>query len=150
MAATALWMTRNRIPSHVNDASSPLAARSSDLVKLAARRSSPAERAIELCRTMLGEPLRPFAREALLEVVAHPDDESWDVAHAVYIAPCLTLWEALLRHTDYDIRVGPRFIASVSPAGHVSIRRTPWAQVPTSAQIVTALERASRRREASA
>ena len=66
-------------------------------------------------------------RARIFAAVDSPGEDTWDNAYSVMISNerFSTLWQALLKHTDYPVRVKP------SGGG--------WPLVPTAEQILTAL-----------
>jgi hypothetical protein len=82
-------------------------------------------------QNMLGTPLSVDARARIFACVNDPTHETWGKAHSLFITGGgwgVTLWEALLRHTDYDVASKP-------------LDGT-WPSVPTREQILTALHTA--------
>ena len=110
------------------------------------RRRAELERLLGECRTVFGAALGRTARGLIRAAALTPGDDVWDEAHGVLVAPGVTLWEAVLMHTDYDVRVSPTFVARTTERGGIRIDRTPWADVPSGEQVVTALRRLHRGR----
>jgi hypothetical protein len=82
-------------------------------------------------RTLLGHELTADARARLFALVDNVTQETWANARGIILRePMTTLWQALLRHTDYDVYTGPRHAAGESPA---------WPKLPTSAQVLEAI-----------
>lgn len=78
--------------------------------------------------TNLFGPLSPEIRRRLWAVVAKPSQESWDDTYSIilsYEKSWLTLWQAVLRFTDYDI--------DIKQCDHS------WQEIPTQQQILDAL-----------
>ena len=90
--------------------------------------------ALDACTNALGDPMPPFARRLVLDLIQRPCEELWDAAHGVSLSRSVTLWQALLQHTEYGVTAGPRQIATAGD-GTPTITRTPWAAVPTASQV---------------
>jgi hypothetical protein len=73
-------------------------------------------------------------RVRLFAVLDTPTEQTWNDAHSIVVAPTgfigITLWQALLRHTDYAVTRGP------SDGG-------PWSAIPTREQLCQALRDAN-------
>lgn len=72
--------------------------------------------------------LSPELRARIYAAVNAPSQHTWDAAYSIEISAvggCATLWQAVLKHTDYPVRG--------RPSG------APWSQVPTAGQLITAL-----------
>jgi len=105
------------------------------------RRTAQVEKVIGACRGTFGLPLSALARGLVRAAIAHPTDESWDEAHGVTVTSGITLWEAVLTYTEYDVTVSPRFVVRADGDGFMRMHRTSWQAIPTSAQIIEALTR---------
>lgn len=75
--------------------------------------------------------LGPDTRARIFEAVDNPCEETWQDVHGILLIGdpgrrFLTVWQALLRYTDYAVERGPT-------AGE------PWSAVPTREQYLTAL-----------
>lgn len=84
-------------------------------------------RLLDAGATLLG-PLTPELRGRLFAVISEPTQETWNDAHSIVIRSeprFITLWQAVLAHTDYDI--------ARLPSG------TAWPEIPTRTQILAAL-----------
>ncbi len=73
---------------------------------------------------MLGK-LDPEIRARLWAVVDRPGERTWTDTHGIIINRLTTLWQALLKWTDYPIRTRDA--------------DGPWPLIPTTEQLVTAL-----------
>jgi hypothetical protein len=71
--------------------------------------------------------LSPEVRARLFAVIDNPTQQTWDDAHSIILSggSWLTLWQAVLRFTDYDVTSRPL--------------DDPWPAVPTCEQIATAI-----------
>jgi hypothetical protein len=141
-AKTSLDLLGSRLFSNVTDlAAKPTHRRTPAPIVLSDYRlRSDVGHLIELCRNSLGLPLGVWARGLLIDVcTTPPHDTSWDEAHGVIIAPDLSLWEAVLTYTDYDVTASPHYVARVLPDGSIRMERTRWSAVPTSEQVVATL-----------
>ena len=103
------------------------------------RRRAEVETLIARCRTSFGAPLSAIAKSLVRAACIHPDDAAWDEAHGVIVTPNVTLWEAVLAHTDYDVWMSPRFVAQLLPSGTIRTTRAEWSAIPTGDQVVAAL-----------
>ena len=103
------------------------------------RHRAEVEAVISQCRTSFGAPLSGIAQGLLRTACTHPDDAAWDEAHGIIVSPNITLWEAVLAHTDYDVWMSPRYVASSLPNGAILTTRTEWMAVPTGEQVIAAL-----------
>jgi hypothetical protein len=68
------------------------------------------------------------ARARIFAVVDQPSESSWDSSYSIILTSeprVTTLWQALLRHTDYSVTSRPE---------------GPWPVLPTRTQILTALK----------
>lgn len=74
--------------------------------------------------------LRPEIRARLYAVVKNPSQETWNDANGIILSDFTTLWQALLRHTDFDVTSGP---------AHGTGERPPWPKLPTRAQLLQAI-----------
>lgn len=81
--------------------------------------------------TNLMGPLSPEIRARLYAVVDKPNQETWADAHTIIISGMTTLWQALLKHTDYDVTSGPSYAQGEAPG--------PWPKLPTSDQMLIAI-----------
>jgi hypothetical protein len=94
---------------------------------------------LDLAANMLGKPLSEDARARLAAVLAHPDNETWQDAHSIIIAPHpgfgLTLWQAVIAVVPGFPQTGPSYTTG---------RFTPWEQIPTSEQIAQAINYGTR------
>lgn len=94
--------------------------------------------ALDACTNVFGEPVPAFARRLVRDLIQHPCEELWDAAHGVSLSREVTLWQALLAHTEYDVTAGPRQVVTEGGEGP-TICRTPWAAVPTASQVRRAI-----------
>lgn len=90
-------------------------------------------KALDNGTNMFGK-LSPDVRARLYAVVDNPTSETWGDANGIILRDggMRTLWQALLRHTDYNVTTGP------------SVRmgeETVWPQhmIPTTEQLCAAL-----------
>jgi hypothetical protein len=84
--------------------------------------------------TNLFGPFDPQVRARLFAVLDTPTQETWADAHTIILSAfgiTTTLWRALLWHTDYDVTSGPAYTEGETPG--------PWAKLPTSEQLFTAI-----------
>tara|TARA_R110002051_G_scaffold60546_9_gene110895 strand:- start:7468 stop:7872 length:405 start_codon:yes stop_codon:yes gene_type:complete len=90
------------------------------------------DRSLFRARNALGNPLSTEARARLVAVATEPNENTWEHAYALVLAPraAHTLWQAVLRHTEYPVMA--------RPSG------TAWSEIPTRQQIMLALDLATR------
>lgn len=99
--------------------------------------------AIGSFRNALGEPLTEENRAAMLAVAAEVTDETWRGAYSKVINGSTTLWQAVNKHTDADIRTGP--VTAVDVEGAEPFRPTTykevsgWPELPTTEQVRAAV-----------
>jgi hypothetical protein len=80
-----------------------------------------------------GNPLSPNSRERITALVRNPSSATWDNGHSLYISDgqTSTVWQAVIKHSDFDVTTGPGVIDGV---------RLPWKTIPTREQILIGLE----------
>lgn len=83
------------------------------------------KRAIRGCRSMHGR-LDRTRSEAIAQAIKDPTSRSWDTAARVLVTERMSLWQAVVIHTDYPETRGPTDGV--------------WRTVPDGEQILTALE----------
>ena len=81
-------------------------------------------------------PLQDDIRARLFAAVETPNNDTWDAAYSILIGKDdgwpITLWQALLKFTDFDLTTGPTHEIGKG-------RTSAWAEIPTREQILEAI-----------
>ena len=84
--------------------------------------------------TVYGTPLSSEKKAALTELTRHVTEQSWEEAHGTLLTPSITLWQAVIRHTNYSVTAlpaNPGDYNGFNPFQQTDREQTRWPHLPS-------------------